>query len=402
MASQAITKMQQARGRLILQYVFWAVLALSLPMVEDPGCGTAWTDHKRIGFDPKFIESLPLDVVLFVIAHEVAHVMFLHSLRRGERDPILWNIAADHAINLLLKKCGFTIWAKACCDQRFAGMSAEQIYAQLKQEAEKRGKGKGKPGDGDEDGDGDGPGQPGKGGTMKGGKYTPAPGEMDGIGGDLKYVDMTPEEAREAERDIKGKVSQAATQAKMCGQLPQAIAQAVGELLDPPQPWYRVFAEYMRQVVYEAESWSRRNRRYASYFMPGRHNYKMGELVIIGDTSGSMCSPAVYARMSVEIQGVVEQLKPTRTRVIWADDTDCSSQQVFEYGDLIKIEPKGGGGTDMRKPLKFVEQYEPLVVLLITDCYTPWPTTATFPVVCASTTDQEMPAHLGRTVHLPK
>jgi predicted metal-dependent peptidase len=391
MASQAITKMQQARGRLILQHVFWAVLALSLPMVEDPGCGTAWTDHKRIGFDPKFIESLPLDVVLFVIAHEVAHVMFLHALRRGDRDPMLWNIACDHAINILLKKCGFTIWSKACCDMRFAAMSAEQIYEQLKQEAEARGKGK----PGDEAGDG-------KGGTMKNGKYVPAPGEMDGIGGDLKYVPMTPEEVREAERDTKGKVSQAATQAKMCGQLPQEIAQAVGELLSPPQPWYRVFAEYMRQVVYEDESWQRRNRRYSAYFMPGRQNYKMGELVIIGDTSGSMCSPDVYARMSVEIQGVVEQLKPTRTRVIWADDTDCSSQQVFEYGDTIKIAPVGGGGTDMRKSLKYVEQYEPLVVLLITDTYTPWPASVPYPLICASTTDQAMPANLGRTVHLPR
>ena len=75
MASHAMTKMAQARGRLILQQVFWAALVLSTPMKEDAGCKTAYTDGQMIGYDPEFIESLEMAVVLFVIAHEACHIM---------------------------------------------------------------------------------------------------------------------------------------------------------------------------------------------------------------------------------------------------------------------------------------------------------------------------------------
>ena len=380
MASQAISRMAQARGRLILQQVFWAALVLSLPMREDPGCKTAWTDGQSIGFDPEFIESLEMAVVLFVIAHEACHVMLCHALRLGSRDPELWNVACDHAVNLLLKKCGFTIWTHALCDRRFEGMSAEQIYDILHKEQEQQGGQQGQPGSG--------PPQPGSGKAEQG-----------GLGGDLRYVPMDPAKAREIEREVKARVVQAATQAKMCGQLPQCIAQAVDGLTNPPKRWQDIFRSYMRQPAADTENWARRNRRYTSVIMPGRWNLKMGEMVIIGDSSGSMCQPNIYAQMSVEINQIAESLKPTRTRIIWADDCDCSKQQVFEFGEKIVITPEGGGGTDMRKPLKYVERYNPLVVLLITDCCTPWPKATPYPLVVASTTDRKAP--IGSTVHLP-
>ena len=374
MATQAMSRMSQARGRLILTQVFWAALVLSLPMVADKTIETAATDGQRIFFCEAFIESLDLAVVLFVIAHEAAHVMFLHALRRGTRDPMLWNIACDHAINLLLQKCGFTVWVKACCDKKYDGMSAEQIYDKLVEEAK-------------------------AGGRMSDGKYQPAPGETDGIGGDLIYVPRDPAAAREIEQGVKAMTVQAATQARMCGQLPQAIAQAVEGIVNPPKRWQDIYRAYCRQPAADLENWTRRNRRYSHVVLPGKFNYRMGEQVWIGDSSGSMCYGNVFAQMGAELTEIAEQLKPTRTRIIWADDTECGLQQLFEPGERIVLTPQGGGGTDMRKPLKYVERYNPLVVTLFTDCDTPWPRSVPYPLVVASITNKKAP--IGRTVFVP-
>ena len=76
-----------------------------------------------------------------------------------------------------------------------------------------------------------------------------------------------------------------------------------------------------------------------------------------------------------EIQAVADMVQPEHIRLVWAD-TQVADEVVFERGEPLKFDVKGGGGTDMRVPLKHFEQYEPEVVILLTDMYTPWPSTA--------------------------
>jgi predicted metal-dependent peptidase len=94
----------------------------------------------------------------------------------------------------------------------------------------------------------------------------------------------------------------------------------------------------------------------------------------------------------------VEIVKPERIRVIWADDKECGAMEVFEPEDEIILNPIGGGGTDMRKPLKFAETFDPVCVILITDCFTPWPDRPTpYPLVTLSSTRKKCPH--GTTIH---
>jgi len=165
----------------------------------------------------------------------------------------------------------------------------------------------------------------------------------------------------------------------------------VDGVLNPPQPWEIILREFMTRMVQSSETWNRRNRRFA-VTLPSRHDVGMGELCIIGDTSGSMMIDQIFAQIATEINHCNEFVKPERTRVVWADAEDCSNEQVFEPGEEVKLEPKGGGGTDMRLPLRYMEKYEPCCVILITDCYTPWPDAPTpYPLIVASTTDAPCP-----------
>jgi len=123
---------------------------------------TAATDGVRIIYNPDFILSLKSKQVEFLIAHEVMHCCLLHMTRRGNRNPKIWNYAADYAINLLLidpidksRNVGEFI-ESGLYDKQFIDWSTEQIYEYLlKNPPKKQPKNDGQSGDGDgQSGDG--------------------------------------------------------------------------------------------------------------------------------------------------------------------------------------------------------------------------------------------------------
>ena len=95
----AAEKITKARAGLVLDLPFFGSLALRLKCKPDETCQTAWTDGQSIGYNPEFIDPLPLDQVKGLLAHEVMHLACSHHTRRGNRDPKKWNIAGDFAIN---------------------------------------------------------------------------------------------------------------------------------------------------------------------------------------------------------------------------------------------------------------------------------------------------------------
>lgn len=347
--------MSQARSRLILRYVFYACLALNTRFIADTSIKTAATDMRCIWYNPTWIASLTVNQTIGLVVHELLHIMFKHGLRRGNREPKRWNIACDYAINLLIIASGIELPPDGYVDQRYIGMSAEQIYDILERSGAKS--------------------------------------EMSGIGQDLRSLGAMDEGTqRELEQRIDTITTQAITQSKLAGDLPAHIARAVNGVLHPPLRWDRLLADFMRSFAKDAESWNRRNRRHSHVYMPGRHSVAMGEFTIIGDTSASMPA-AVYPQIGVELANVRESVHPSLIRMIWADAEDCSSQQIFERDDPIVLKPIGGGGTDMRMPLKFIEQFEPCVGILVTDCGTPWPSQPTpYPLLIVASTNDRTPS----------
>lgn len=365
-----MTRMQKARSRMLLKHPFFATLVMSSPMVETRDIPTAATDMVTLFYNPDFIDSLPEDEhVLFVLAHEVMHVALEHGLRLRGRNHRLWNIACDFALNLVLKDSGFTILDGALCDEKYRDMSADQIYDSLQQEADKRAKsGKGA---GDEFGD-----MPG---VM--GQDIQEPGGPDG---------MTPEAMAKAQRSIQQRVAQAASIARMAGNLSGGLERLVNDILNPKIPWSDLLRDYIKRTNNEDESWSRRNRRFNNMYLPSLYSERMGPIIEILDTSGSISNDEL-SRYASEGAAIIEDVKPESIRLVWAD-TRVAGEQLFEDGEPVVPEPKGGGGTDMRVPLKHVEQYDPEIVVLFTDGYTPWPDVEPpYPLIVVCTTDVAVP-----------
>ena len=123
---------------------FFGVGASKLRWEIDESIGTACTDGTFIKFNPDFVRSLTKAEMIGLAVHEVMHVYSKHHLRRGDRDPMLWNVAGDYFINLLIddamreekSRRGETCMAlpKALLDAKYRGLSTEDIYNMLKQE----------------------------------------------------------------------------------------------------------------------------------------------------------------------------------------------------------------------------------------------------------------------------
>ena len=72
---------------------FLANLMCNLDIKFDDQIKTAATNGKYIKWNPEFFMSVPQQSRVDIMLHELWHIARLHGIRRGIRDPYLWNIA---------------------------------------------------------------------------------------------------------------------------------------------------------------------------------------------------------------------------------------------------------------------------------------------------------------------
>ena len=138
---QARERLVTARVGLLLRHSFFGNLATRLVLTNaDEWCSTAATDGLKFYYNSRFIMLLKPKEVEFLVAHEVLHVVYDHMGRRDSRDPQIWNIADDYAVNADLKRhrIGQFITTVPCLyEAKYDGKAAEEIYDDLMQNAQK-------------------------------------------------------------------------------------------------------------------------------------------------------------------------------------------------------------------------------------------------------------------------
>jgi predicted metal-dependent peptidase len=373
------SKTSKAKARLLMDHPFFATLLLRTQIIitstlpDGTPLGTAATTGEAIYFDPDFLDKLSVEEAMFVLCHEVGHDSLLHSIRLGNRNPEVWNWACDHAINLMLLDQGMKMPKEVpgLADPKYKGLSADRIYDDLRRNPPPKDKG----------GSGPQPGQPGSGNPLHG-DVRPSPSASS----------KDPAAQAAAELRAKQRVASAANMARMAGKLKGELARMVGEFLEAKVDWTEVLRDKMMQIVKERDNWGRRNRRFSDIYLPTRRSLKMGPMYFIPDTSGSMWGDDME-KICSEMAHCAAQTKPESINVLWAD-TQVQGEQSFTADEFsfAALVPKGGGGTDMRVPLEYVEQFDPLVVVLMTDGYTPWPDVEPdYPLIVICTTDCPVP-----------
>lgn len=121
-------RLSASQLRLRSRHPFFASLALYARIQITSGVDSAATNGLDVFFNPEFLDRLRSEEVDAVLLHEVLHAALLHVTRRGARDPVLWNFAADIVVNAMLTDQGMKLPAGAVECPDWADRSAEEVY----------------------------------------------------------------------------------------------------------------------------------------------------------------------------------------------------------------------------------------------------------------------------------
>lgn len=336
--AEARERLVTARISLLMKHSFFGNLATRLQLINaDEWCPTAATDGKYFYYNSRFIMMLKQAEVVFLVAHEVLHVVYDHMDRRGDRDPQLWNIADDYCVNADLKKhrVGEFITTVPCLyDHKYADMPAEEVYDILYENAEKidinqlvemlldehlEGEGEGS-------GEGEGEGEEGKKGPVK----------------------MSKEEKDQLKQEIKEAILNSA-QAAGAGNTPAGVQRMIKQFTNPVMPWSDLINTNLTSTMSNDYSFQRVSRRswHMDAILPGMIPGEMIDVDIFLDMSGSIGYDQGTAFLS-EVKAIMETFTNYVLRV------HCFDTQVYNYAeftsdnldDIEEYEIMGGGGTD--------------------------------------------------------
>jgi len=366
--AETMRRVTKARTTLVLDHPFFGALALRLDMLVDDNCPTAATNGKYIKWGPAFVAKLKDEELLFVMAHEVMHIVLDHPYRKQGRNHRKWNIAGDYVINYLLveevlgKMPKIGLYDKAIF--KAGGGTTEGIYNIL---------------DDEDEGDGGG-GQPGA-------------GEPGGPLDDCEEGGTTPAEIAAAEAENKVAVAQAAQAAQMAGKLSANLKQMVEELLEAKVNWEDVLQSFVVKAKHEERTYARPARRFAAMglYTPSKDGVTMGRILLAIDRSGSQIR--LLDQFAAEFRAIHRDLRPSAVDVIYFD-TEICHHEVFLPDDTIELHPRGGGGTMFSPIFKFGEEMEeePVCCVVLTDLesndFGPPPS---FPVLWVTTGSTDAP-----------
>ena len=355
--------LSRARAITVLSHPFFGALLLRMKMVPDPTIPTTMCNGEQIRYNPAFIEEQTVNKAVGLLCATTMHMVMLHHLRRGTREPRKWNLACDMAIEMILRSAGVDLPQKNAIPPKMLGLSAEHIYNELPDFPP------------DPSGQGQSQGQ-GQGQDDGQSKPNPDPGGNGGVEDSPGTKKQDQQQIMQEEADMNAATAQAAQQARTMGNLPKGISELIEKALRPIIHWPAVLRRFMTDRKPDDFTWSRGNRRYIGegLYLPSMNTEPSGEIAIFVDTSGSVTSKEL-SQFLAEIQAISEDIRPTVLHVIGCDAA-VQSVQRFEPGEQISVTIKGRGGTDFRPPFDYLTQHgiNPKCIVYLTDGYPcAWP-----------------------------
>lgn len=353
--SELSAKITDSRAELVFNHPFFGAVVLRLNLKVDNSIPTMCVDGKTIYYSEAFAEKLTTEELTAVFVHEAMHVIFLHHTRRGGRDPKLWNVAGDYAINLIIHRNGFTLPQNALLDTKYDNMTAEEIYAKIYEELP----------------EGDWP-QP----------------DMDDL------IEAGSEEERQmVEQEAKELANTAITSAKEAGKLPKGMERQLGTAHEAKIPWQERLRDLLTNMVQGDQVWHKPNKRLLdTVYLPHFEEKPAGDIVLAIDTSGSISHDELN-QFATEVHLIVQENHIENLDILWVD-AEVSGHQSFKAHEDLNLNPQGGGGTAFKPAFDWVELNgkEPNAFIYFTDGYGSFNfDEPDFPVIWAMTEDIKAP-----------
>jgi predicted metal-dependent peptidase len=374
-------KLKKAKIQVQIKNPFFAFLSMSIRFHEvdakDLQSASMGIDARgNCYYCKEFIDKITDEELVGVLLHETLHLGFLHMLRRGTRDHPMFNVAIDIAVNNILVNNGYRLPAgglipsynqidlgSGCILKDLDKKNAEQIYDELDKQVKKisqKMKGIFKMFDDHMEGAGeeeeDGKGKKKK-GILKGSK-----------------MPLSTAQQLALEKEWTQKAQDAATLAKMKGNLPNGMELFLGKLHEAKINWRTLLRQQIQNAIpYDQEySVCSKKSRCAGYYIPGYLKDSIKVLVAV-DTSGSIGEKERVDFIS-EICGMAKAFKTQIEMIFLTHDTQVHDDIKMENGKIAKIQEMkfhGGGGTSHEPVMDYItkKHRDTKLAVFLTDGY---------------------------------
>lgn len=321
---------------------FFATLALFARVLPEPEYETAATDGRDIFISPTFWSGLSGEQRVGLLAHEVLHAALLHVQRRGGRDLLLWNLAADIVVNgFVLSQSGFALPKGHVRNKQLEHLSVEEIYHKLLSEPE-------------------------------------AGKKLRSAFADLLAsppAGPSPEQAAtKLEQHWRQALQQAKTLVEVVGQgtAPAGLDRELAHLNPSQLDWRAYLWRFLVQTPTDFQGFDRRFIGQGLY-LDALAGEKL-RIFLAVDTSGSISQKGMGLFLS-EIQAILRAYPHLETTLYYVDAACYGPYELTAEMQLPK--PRGGGGTDFRPFFQIVEREldhaQQGVCIYLTDGYGTFP-----------------------------
>ena len=351
-ADPIIDKIIVARVGLLLRHPFFGNLATRMGIKEaDDWLPTAATDGRNIYFNRKFFTPLTVKQVEFVIAHEILHAVFDHMSRREGRDPKIFNIACDYAVNGQIVRDRIGDYnlpdIKIFHDPKYYGWSAEQVYDEIYEKYDE--------------------------------EQLAALGQMldEHLDSDGNSKDGQPKYTKEQLKEIRDEMREAvmqAAQAAGAGNVPASIQRMIKELTEPKMNWREIIRQQIQSTIKNDYTFMRPNRKgwHMSAILPGTNYDETIDICVAIDMSGSIGDDQAKDFLT-EIKGIMEEYKDFNIK-LWCFDTRVYNEASFTgytVDEFDEYEVAGGGGTEFMCNWDYMKEHDivPKKFIMFTDGY---------------------------------
>jgi len=388
---------------------------------DDTSSGTAQTNGLDVIYDRAFVDRLNDKQLAFLILHENMHKAYRHLIvwqKLYKENAHLANVACDYVINLQINDYDshgqFTEMPTdeegnimGCIDEKYRGMDAAQVYADLVQ---KYGKDYGKgvkilvAGNGHSSDDGGDGGEQNDDGVEK---LPQGFDEHDWEGAQ----EGTQEEQDAHAREIESALRQGSI---LVGKMGGNVERSISEMLVPKIDWKEALRDFVKSVTQgkDKTSWRRLHKRYiaSDLIMPSSYSENVGGIIIGIDTSGSIGTEELTQFLS-EVKSICEEVNPEQIDILYWD-TAVASRETYNNSQLSGLvestKPAGGGGTNPVCVPKYIAKnnMKAECLLFLTDGYigqqspSDYASLGSMPVLWCVKGNRGFDSVVGKTVHV--
>jgi len=339
-------KISQAKAKLLVDKPYFGTLASKLELIVNDDIEAFVSNGIKLEYREAYLDGLEIEELEFIFANGAMHASLAHDKRRNNRSGWLWQMATDMAINDMLVENGMRLPYGAQYRKRFAGMYAEEIYAELKADILRD----------DED---------------------------------LEYeADSADDVEKKDEKDSKNEcqmpeqtpeeLQEEILQEQLLAEEAIALLEREFKKGEAPLSIERFFElEYEGKIDWRDELKMALDRYfrddytllppskkllYSGIYLPSSVSQTF-RLVIVVDSSGSVDEVLLNTFLS-EVNFLMSLVSHYQIELIVCDDK-VHSHKTFYSGESLDVRLKGGGGTDFRVAFKFVEENFDDVKLLL-------------------------------------